>query len=191
MSETASSSEEFTFDQIRQMVLAAMMAALMAVGAFIVVPVGPVPIVLQNMFVMLAGLLLGPWWGAGSVGVYILAGVLGFPVFSGDGAGLGHLFGPTGGYLIGYVPAVIFIGMASNLGKKPSMMRDGAAMAAGALIVYALGVSWLKIALDLSWQKAFAAGMLPFILGDCIKIVAAASIAVGARRMLARYKTEN
>ncbi len=191
MSETTSSTTEFSFDQIRQMVLAAMMAALMAVGAYIMVPIGPVPIVLQNLFVMLAGLILGPWWGMGAVGIYLLAGVLGFPVFSGGGAGLGHLLGPTGGYLIGYLPAVLCIGAVSGLGRKTSIIKDVLAMILGALIVYSVGVTWLKIAAGLTFYKAIAGGMLPFLLGDCIKIAAAASIAASARLVLNRYKTES
>lgn len=81
-------------NQLQMTVYSSLMAALIAVGSFIAVPIGPVPIVLQNLFVMLAGLLLGSRWGLASVGLYLLAGVCGLPVFSGGGTGIGHFFGP-------------------------------------------------------------------------------------------------
>ena len=201
MSDLVSGDNAFSFTQIRQMVLGALMAALMAVGAYIAIPVGPVPIVLQNMFVMLAGLILGPWWGAASVGIYLMAGVLGMPVFSGGGAGLGQFMGPTGGYLIAYLPAVIVIGIVSNLGgnhpafpgaksKAKVMVLDVLAMVLGSALVYAIGVSRLKSMAGFSWEKALVVGMIPFLLGDAIKIAANASLAVGIRAMMRRYETE-
>lgn len=162
-------------NQLQMTVYSSLMAALIAVGAFIAVPVGPVPIVLQNLFVMLAGLLLGSRWGLGSVGVYILAGICGLPVFSGGGAGLGHILGPTGGYLLGYLPAVFLIGLISE--KNKSMFLHFLALLAGAALVYLCGVSWLKVVTGMSAEKAMAVGMLPFLVGDAIKIVAALFIA--------------
>ncbi|MCK7505939.1 MAG: biotin transporter BioY [Desulfobacterales bacterium] len=78
------------------MVYASLFAALTAVGAYLFVPIGPVPIVLQNMFVFLAGLLLGSRWGLASVAVYLLAGICGLPVFAGGTGGIGRFVGPTG-----------------------------------------------------------------------------------------------
>lgn len=161
---------------LRPLVYTALFVALISVGAFIAIPIGPVPIVLQNMFVLLAGLLLGPAWGTACVAVYLLVGLAGLPVFAGGTSGIGKLFGPTGGYLLGYLPAVLATGVISRtLGEKPG--SDVLAMAAGSVIVYAAGVPWLKIAFSLSWGKAVAAGMVPFLLGDVLKIAAAAVIA--------------
>ena len=101
-------------NQLRMMVYASLFAALTAVGAFLAIPIGPVPIVLQNMFVYLAGLLLGGRWGLASVGVYLLAGACGLPVFAGGLGGISRLIGPTGGYLIGYLPAVFLNGKNSQ-----------------------------------------------------------------------------
>ncbi|MBI9077153.1 MAG: biotin transporter BioY [Desulfatibacillum sp.] len=201
MNDPAGAESAFSFTQIRQMVLGALMAALMAVGAYIAIPVGPVPIVLQNMFVMLAGLILGPWWGAASVGIYLLAGALGMPVFSGGNAGLSHFMGPTGGYLIAYLPAVFVIGVVSSLGKKDRrgsassvnkkvIILDILAMILGMAVVYALGVSRLKFMAGITWEKAWALGMAPFLIGDAIKIATSASLAAGFRGMLSRYETE-
>lgn len=161
--------------QLQLTVYSSLMAALIAVGAFIAVPVGPVPIVLQNLFVMLAGLLLGSRWGLASVAVYILAGICGLPVFSGGGAGLGHIFGPTGGYLLGYLPAVFLIGIISE--KYTSIFLHFTALLAGAALVYLCGVSWLKVVTGMSVGKAMTVGMFPFLVGDAIKIVAAVFIA--------------
>ncbi|RZW12719.1 MAG: biotin transporter BioY, partial [Desulfobulbaceae bacterium] len=96
--------------QLKLMVYASLMATLTAVGAYIAIPIGPVPIVLQNLFVMLAGLLLGGRWGLTSVGVYLLAGAVGLPVFAGGTGGIGKFIGPTGGYLLGFAAAAYVIG---------------------------------------------------------------------------------
>ena len=174
--------------QLRMTVYASLFAALTAVGAFLAIPIGPVPIVLQNMFVYLAGLLLGARWGLASVGVYLLAGACGLPVFAGGLGGLGRLIGPTGGYLIGYLPAVFLIGKISER-VQPRMVYDVLAMICGTLILYACGVSWLKIVSGMPPAKALAVGMYPFLIGDALKIAAAAVIARALRPVL-RIETE-
>jgi biotin transport system substrate-specific component len=169
-----------TESQLKMTVYTSLFVALIAVGAFIAIPVGPVPIVLQNLFVLLAALILGPAWGVACIGIYLLIGLLGLPVFSKGGAGIGHLFGPTGGYLLGYIPAVLATAVISKgLGRK--LTGDLFAMVIGSLIVYAAGVPWLKIATGMTYQKALAVGMFPFIVGDAVKIIAAAFIARALR----------
>jgi biotin transport system substrate-specific component len=164
-------------------VYASLMAALTAAGAYIAIPIGPVPIVLQNLFVFLSGLLLGPRWGAASIGVYLLAGAMGLPVFAGGTGGIGHFAGPTGGYLLGYLPAVYVIGLIS-CGSKNHMLIDIIAMVCGSVIIYALGLSWLKILTKMTLAKTLAAGMFPFILGDGLKIAAAVPIAKALRPVI-------
>ena len=161
--------------QLQMTVYSSLMAALIAVGAFIAIPIGPVPIVLQNLFVMLAGLLLGARWGMASVGLYLLAGICGLPVFSGGGAGLGHFFGPTGGYLISYLPAVFIIGLVAE--KTTGLIARTGALVAAHVIIFGLGVTWLKVATGMTFAKAMAVGMFPFLIGDVIKIIAALCIA--------------
>src|SRR3990170_6187985 len=92
-------------EKLRWIVLASLMAALTAVGAYIHVPIGPVPIVLSTLFVLLSGLLLGSRWGLASMVLYLFVGAIGMPVFSGGRGGFAHFLGPTGGYLFGYVLA--------------------------------------------------------------------------------------
>lgn len=168
---------------LRMTVYAALMAALMAAGAYIAIPVGPVPIVLQNLFIMLAGLLLGPRWGTVSVGVYLLAGAFGLPVFSGGSGGLARFAGPTGGYLLGFLPAVYLIGLIARR-KRRRALWDVLAMVLGTALIYAMGVSWLIVWTHMGLQKALAAGVLPFLVGDALKIAAAVPIARALRPVI-------
>ena len=169
--------------QLRMLVFASLLAALMTAGAYISIPVGPVPIVLQNMFVFLAGLLLGGRWGLASVGVYLLAGACGLPVFAGGMGGISRIVGPTGGSLIGYQPAVFVVGTISEKGAGRISM-DIMAMICGTFVLYACGASWLKILTGMTWSKSLAVGMLPFLIGDALKIAAAAAIARGLRPII-------
>ena len=169
--------------QLKRMVYAALMASLTAAGAYIAIPIGPVPIVMQNLFIMLAGLLLGGRWGLISVGVYLLAGAVGLPVFAGGTGGVGKFVGPTGGYLLGFAAAAYLIGLISESGRG-RVAIDLLAMVAGTLIIYAFGVSWLKVVTGMSFSKALAVGMLPFLIGDALKIAAAIPIARALRPMM-------
>ncbi len=166
---------------LRMTVYASLMAALIASGAYIAIPIGPVPIVLQNMFILLAGLLLGSRWGLAAVGVYLLAGALGFPVFSFGTGGIGRFAGPTGGYLIGYLPAVFVTGLFARF-EKP--VFDTAGLILGAAIIYFFGVSWLKVLTGMTFSKALAVGMYPFLIGDALKIAASVFIAKALRPVI-------
>lgn len=162
--------------ELRLTVYAALMATLIAAGAFMAIPIGPVPIVLQNFFVLLTGLLLGPRWGLTAVGVYLLAGVAGLPVFSGGQGGIGRLMGPTGGYLASYLPVVWVVGTLSHRFNR-RFWGDLVAVFVGAVIVYLVGVPWLQFVTGLSWAKALAVGLMPFLIGDGVKVVVAAVVA--------------
>lgn len=170
-------------NSLRPLVHAALFAALTAVGAYLAIPVGPVPIVLQNLFVMLAGLLLGRRGGVASVTIYLLAGACGLPVFAGGSGGLARFFGPTGGYLIGYLPAVWVIGCIAER-RRPSAVRDAIALTIGCLVLYGFGLSWLRVVTGMDWPKTLAAGMLPFLPGDVLKIAAAVPLARALRPVL-------
>lgn len=170
-------------NQLKMTVYTSLFVAFIAIGAFIAIPIGPVPIVLQNMFILLAAIILGPVWGLACVGIYLLIGLAGLPVFSQGGSGIGKLFGPTGGYLLGYLPAVYVTAVISKgLGKK--MSSDIIAMVIGSLIVYAAGVPWLKVVTSMTFGKSIAVGMVPFLPGDAIKIIAAAFIAKALRPVI-------
>ena len=175
----------FMTNQIHMTVYASLLAALIAAGAYLAIPIGPVPIILQNLFIFLSGLLLGSKWGVTSVGVYLLAGALGLPVFAGGVGGIGRFAGPTGGYLLGFLPAVYVIGWITETSRKHAV-SDILAMLCGSLIIYACGVTWLKLLTGLTLTKTLAVGMYPFILGDIIKIAAAVPIAKALRPVIYR-----
>jgi biotin transport system substrate-specific component len=164
---------------IKRNLTIALFAALMAAGAFIRVPIGPVPITLTTLFLMLSALLLGPSAGTLSVIIYLIIGTAGIPVFAG-GSGPAVFAGPTGGFLLGYIPAVLLCGLLSHrteaLEKVRFPYRDIIAVVAGSLILYAVGVPWLKWRLGLEWSQALSGGMLPFLPGDALKAAAAVAI---------------
>jgi biotin transport system substrate-specific component len=180
--------------QLQLVVYASLMAALIAVGAYIHIPIplGPVPIVLQNLFVLLAGLLLGSRWGLASVGIYLLVGAIGLPVFVGGKGGLAHFLGPTGGYLLGFAACALVTGYVSdalrNYASSKTLgsyaLNDVLAVTVGSLVVYLFGVPWLKAVTAMSWEKAVLVGMLPFLPGDALKAAAAVLLARAVRPML-------
>lgn len=172
-------------EKLRWMVLASLMAALTAVGAYIHVPVGPVPIVLSTLFVILSGLLLGSRWGLASMALYLLVGAIGIPVFAGGKGGFGHFLGPTGGYLIGYLVSAWITGLISERANR-LLFRDVIAVVIGSLTLYGCGVPWLKIVTQMSWSKALLVGMIPFLIGDAIKASVGVILARSVRPMLNR-----
>ena len=156
-------------EKLRWMVLASLMAALTAVGAYIHVPIGPVPIVLSTLFVLLSGLLLGSRWGLASMGLYLLVGAIGMPVFAGGKGGFAHFFGPTGGYLFGYRSCFMDHWFHFRALSEVSLILDIFAVIIGSLAIYGLGVPWLKMVTQMSWTKTLMVGMVPFLIGDAIK----------------------
>lgn len=175
-------------EKLRRVVLASLMAALTAVGAYIYVPIGPVPIVLSTLFVILSGLLLGSRWGLASMGLYLLIGAIGIPVFAGGKGGFAHFFGPTGGYLFGFALSAWLTGFISE--RSPgSLILDITAVIIGSLAIYSLGAPWLKIVTQMSWIKALMVGVIPFLIGDAIKAVVAIVLARSVRPILKRQMT--
>jgi biotin transport system substrate-specific component len=172
-------------EKLRWMVLASLMAALTAVGAYIHVPIGPVPIVLSTLFAILSGLLLGSRWGLASMGLYLLVGAIGLPVFAGGKGGFAHFIGPTGGYLFGYALAAWMTGFISER-SGGSLILYIFAVIIGSLAIYGLGVPWLKMVTQMSWSKALMVGVIPFLIGDAIKAAAAVALARSVRPILKR-----
>jgi biotin transport system substrate-specific component len=159
------------------MVYAALMGALTAAGAFIMIPLPPVPITAQTFFLNLSAVLLGGPLAAASQIIYVLLGVVGMPVFSGGKAGLGVLFGPTGGYLIGFIVGAFATGFIAHIKKNAGIFWLIFAMLLGMVIIYVCGTVQLAFIAKLSFKKALAVGVLPFLPGDVIKILLAAIVA--------------
>jgi biotin transport system substrate-specific component len=172
---------------------AALMAAVTAVAAQITVPLFPVPFTLQVLAVILSGLLLGVRHGALAQAVYVLVGAIGVPVFAGFTGGLGHVFGPTGGYLISYPIAAAVAGLAAKSVTGDSRSRElwfgffwGCA---GLAVIYAFGATWLAVISDLTPTEAIVTGILPFVIIDLIKVGLAALVAVAAAPAIALSRT--
>ncbi|MDR3355734.1 MAG: biotin transporter BioY [Spirochaetaceae bacterium] len=171
--------------------LTALFAALTAAGTFISIPLlfTPVPIVLQNMFALLSGLLLGPVSGGAAVGLYLLAGAIGLPVFAGARGGFVQFLGPTGGFLAGYLLSALLAGLiagAPRAGVETPYWRLVLAGLAGMLVVYVPGIIQLKAVLRASWPEAVGVGFLPFIAGDAVKTAIAVVTAGRLRKSVAK-----
>lgn len=159
----------------------ALFAALIAAGSYISIPLpgSPVPVVLANLFAVLAGMVLGPVNGAVSAVIYLLIGTAGLPVFSAGSGGPAHLVGPTGGYLVGYIAAALVTGLvvralhSERCGKYRATAYGTLAAVAGMAAVYLPGVFWMAFLLELSLPAALATGVVPFIPGDILKAVVA------------------
>ncbi|MBO4505250.1 MAG: biotin transporter BioY [Lachnospiraceae bacterium] len=161
------------------------MTAVLCVAAPFSVPVGPIPISLATLVIYLAAYVLGWKMGTVSVLIYLLLGMAGLPVFSGFSGGFVKLAGPTGGYLIGYIPLALITGLFIHLNAKlPSSDKKAAGailprliqvlgMLLGTAVLYALGTAWFCILMDCTVSYALGLCVLPFIPGDLIKILIA------------------
>lgn len=132
----------------------------------------PVPLATQNSMVLLMAALLGARRGGAAAFVFLAQGALGLPVFSTGAAGFAKFFGPTGGYLIGYLIAAFVVGYIAE--KRKSIASAVGALTVGNLIVYICGASYLSTFVGAS--KAFALGVAPFLIGDLIKTLASLKI---------------
>ena len=155
------------------MVYASMFGAATAVGAYVMIPLPPVPITLQTLILSLAAALLGGIYGALSQVVYVLMGLMGLPVFAGGKAGFGVLFGPTGGYLIGFIAGAYVIGEMISMKTKPGFLWTALSILSGTLVIYFIGVLQLSFVANLSIAKSISLGVLPFLAGDMIKMIVA------------------
>jgi biotin transport system substrate-specific component len=170
------------YPRSRGVALAATFAALISVTSPLSLSIGPVPVTLQVFFVYLAVALLGPYYGGLSMGVYILLGAGGLPVFAGFTFGTAVLFGSTGGYLFGFLVATLVGGWVAghrSTTRKGDSMRVTISAAISLAIVYILGVAWLSAFIGLT--SAIVYGFLPFIAIDILKAVVAIPIAIGLR----------
>lgn len=158
------------------------MAAVTAVAAQIAIPTPLVPFTLQVLAVVLSGLLLGSRYGALAQGVYVLVGAVGVPVFAEFSGGLGHILGPTGGYLISYPLAAAVAGLAApavaGTARRRALLVGFLWGCAGLAVIYALGATWLAIVTDLPFAVVVVQGVLIFVPFDLIKVALATLVAV-------------
>ena len=161
-------------------------AALTAGLAQVAIPLWPVPITGQTLAVLLVGASLGATRGAISMVVYALAGLVGLPVYSDHTAGAAVLLGPTGGYILGFVLAAAFTGLLAERRWERRFLAGMLAFVAGSVVVFLVGLPWLKVSLGLTWSQTLADGLYPFIIGGVIKAVIAAMVLRGAWALVAR-----
>ena len=158
------------------MVYTAMFAALIAVCSILSIPIGQVPVTLQTFAVCLAAAMLGWKRGTLSVIVYVLLGAIGLPVFAGMKGGIGVLAGPTGGYIVGFIPAALIIGLiADRFDRK--VLPLIIAMVIGVLICYAIGTVWFMMVTGMRLGESLALCVVPFLLPDALKIALAVFLA--------------
>ena len=170
----------------KKLVLCAMFTALIAIGAFFRIPIPLIPLTLQVLFVLLAGILLGPKWGPLSAAVYILMGLIGLPVFT-QGGGIGYFLKPTFGFMIGFLPGAYLTGMTAKRSEKPGFWRLFAGCLAGVAVIYFFGTAYLYLLNRFYYGNTIA--LWPMILacdiqplpGDILKSIIAAK--VGARML--------
>lgn len=172
----------------KQVILVGLFAALTAVGAFIQIPLGTVPVTLQFLFTALSGIMLGGRLGALSQLIYVAIGLFGLPVFSGATGGFGAVIKPSFGYLLGFILGAYVIGKLSDSYKKAGFFRLFAAAIAGVIVIYIVGVPYLYLIMknvlgkDIAFTAALKAGFLIFIPGDLLKCTIAAWLGSRIRR---------
>lgn len=161
----------------KQIILVGLFASLTAVGAFIQIPLGTVPITLQFLFTGLSGVMLGGRLGALSQFIYVIIGLFGMPVFAGGNGGIGAVVKPSFGYLLGFIIAAYVIGKIAEGSKKASFIRLLAASIAGIMVMYAVGVPYLYLILknvmgkDITFSTALKTGFIIFLPGDLLKCI--------------------
>jgi biotin transport system substrate-specific component len=160
----------------RDVVTVVAASLLLTLSAKVQVPFYPVPMTMQTLVVIGLGLALGPVRGAAAVALYLLQGALGLPVFAGTpekGIGLAYMMGPTGGYLLGYLPAALLAGWLAKRGwDRNPLSAMAAALLAGA-VIYVPGLLWLGSVIGFD-KPVLAFGLYPFIPGDIAKALLAA-----------------
>ena len=170
---------------IYQLCMMAMMAALMCILGPMSIPIGQVPITFTNLVIYLAVFLLGTKMGTISCLVYLLLGMAGLPVFSGYSGGFAKLAGPTGGYLVGFLFMAAISGIFVERSSR-NPVWSGAGMVLGTAVLYLFGTAWFVLMMKCTVVYALAVCVVPFILGDLIKIVLAVILGKQVRRALMR-----
>lgn len=169
------------------MAVTALMTAVTCILAPLSIPIGPVPISLTNFAIYLSLYLLD--WKKGTVSyiLYLLLGLVGLPVFSGFTGGIGKLAGPTGGYIIGFIPMAIIAGIVIDKYTEKWLLCL-LAMIIGTIVCYALGTAWLAYEAKMDMMAALWAGVIPFIPGDLVKMALAILIAPKIRAQVCRAR---
>lgn len=171
---------------VRDAGLVAGSALFTALLAQVSIPVAgsPVPITGQTLAVVLTAAALGPVRGVAGQGLYVLLGMVGLPFYAGGNGGFDVVVGATGGYLIGFLPAAVLIGMAARQGQDRRFSRALPLFALGQLVIFAVGVPWLAVVADMTPDEALHAGFYPFIIGGIVKAAIAGVLLPAAWKLV-------
>ncbi len=141
------------------------------------IPLWPVPITMQTFGVFAIAFFFGSRKGLLSIFAYILAGIIGFGVFSGGASGISVLMGPTGGYMVGFLVTVFAVGYMIEKGYGRDKKSVLLCMVGGSLLIYLFGVIGLRLYFpEFTWLKIMMVGVVPFLIGDLIKIIGAIAL---------------
>ena len=184
---------------VRQLALCGVMAAVICVIAPISIPIGVISLTGGTLAIYLTACLLGGLKGTASVLVYLLVGFAGLPVFSNYMGGAARLLGPTGGYLVGYLPMMLIAGGVVELtlarfrekgraGAAPALVLQFLGMVLATAVLYAFGTAWYCVQAGVGLEKALAACVFPFIPFDLVKMAIALLVGVPVRRGLERAR---
>ena len=168
---------------LRQNVVTALLTAALCILAPVAVPAGPVPVTLATLGVYLAAGLLGPWRGAAAVGLYLLLGAVGVPVFAGFVGGFPQLVGVTGGFLWGYLPCVVLAGWLSRR-NDPRWLPLW--LVSGTAVLYAAGCGWYLWQTGAPLWSALLTVVLPCIPGEIVKIAVAVGLIIPLKKRVDR-----
>jgi biotin transport system substrate-specific component len=157
-------------------------ALLTALSAQIQIPMYPVPMTLQTFAVLLIAAAMGPVRALTSMSLYISMGAFGLPVFAGAKALSAVL--PTAGYLVGFLVAGVVVGMLASRGFAKKPLNVAMSFAIGSVTIYLFGAGWLILGLGLTLEQALIAGVIPFLIGDAVKAVAAAALLPAAWKLI-------
>ena len=169
---------------LRAITLTLVGTVLLTISAKLQVPFYPVPMTLQTLAILLIRTIWGMRLGILTVVLYLVEGALGLPVFAGtpqQGIGIAYMIGPTGGYLVGFLAAAILLGYGARLGWDKRLLPCFVLMCASILVIYLFGYLWLGSLIG--YDRAFWAGIAPFVLGDLVKVL----LAVVSLRLLHQY----
>ncbi len=171
--------------KIREIILAGIFVTLMIICAYVIVPIGPVPITMQPLVVLLAGMLLGSKLSSISMIVWMLLGCVGLPVFHQGQGGVVMLVGPTGGFIVAFIVTAWLVGYLTEHDPKAGYLKNFGYMCVGMLVCYAIGLIGFKISFNyflqkpITWWNAVLLAVAPFLPFDIIK--AAVATFVGAK----------
>ncbi|ABK53443.1 BioY protein [Acidothermus cellulolyticus 11B] len=151
------------------------------------IPGTPVPVTGQTFGVLLGAATVGAWRGFAGQLLYIAAGCAGLPVFAGGAHGVHQVFGPTGGYFVGFLLASVFVGWQARRGADRRVDTIAGAFLVGSVLIYLPGVTWLAMDLHVGLAKALELGVYPFVLGDVVKATLAGLLLPTAWRAVKRH----